>query len=44
MYWAGFQWEYDNLKAIRYARKEDAQKASKYIMLIRLTPKNAETH
>ena len=31
MYWAGFQWEYDNLKAIRYARKEDAQKASKYM-------------
>lgn len=31
MYYAGTKWEYDNLKAIRFARKEDAQAMSRYM-------------
>lgn len=31
MYYAGFEWDYDNLKAMRFARKEDAQKMARYM-------------
>ena len=31
MYYAGIEWDYDNLKAIRFARKEDAEKMSRYM-------------
>lgn len=31
LYFAGKNWEYDNLKAIRFARREDAQAMSSYM-------------
>lgn len=31
MYYAGTSWEYDNLRAIRFARKEDAQTMARYM-------------
>src|SRR5579859_2376491 len=31
MYYAGFDWSYDNLKAMRFARKEDAQTMCRYM-------------
>ena len=31
MYYAGFNWSYDNLKAIRFARKVDAETMSRYM-------------
>lgn len=31
MYYAGFEWDYDNLKAMRFARKEDAEKMCRYM-------------
>lgn len=31
MYYAGVNWDYDNLKAIRFARKEDAEKMCRYM-------------
>ena len=31
MYYAGFDWSYDNLKAIRFARKIDAETMSRYM-------------
>lgn len=31
MYYAGFDWSYDNLKAMRFARREDAQKMCRYM-------------
>ncbi|MDE2232538.1 MAG: hypothetical protein KGJ90_00200 [Patescibacteria group bacterium] len=31
MYYAGTEWSYDNLKAIRFARREDAERMSRYM-------------
>ena len=31
MYYAGFEWSYDNLKAIRFARKVDAETMCRYM-------------
>lgn len=31
MYYAGKDWSYDNLKAVRFARKEDAETMSSYM-------------
>ena len=31
MYYAGFEWDYDHLKAMRFARKEDAQTMCRYM-------------
>ena len=31
MYYTGFDWSYDNLKAIRFARKIDAETMSRYM-------------
>jgi hypothetical protein len=31
MYYAGFDWSYDNLKAMRFARRQDAELMSRYM-------------
>jgi hypothetical protein len=31
MYFTGINWDYDNLKAVRFARKEDAQTMARYM-------------
>lgn len=31
MYYAGIEWSYDSLKAIRFARKEDAEAMCRYM-------------
>ena len=31
LYFSGFEWSYDNLKAIRFARKVDAETMSRYM-------------